>query len=216
MPKFGCVLVATWLLLAGCASSAWAAAPTYIVAPAPAGLPQRSVISMVQTRDGYLWLGTTKGLARFDGNRYEIFNEWNTPGLQRNTIVHLFEDSRGALWVGAENTVAILENGRVNTLEIPGGAAALRSTCEDATGAVWLYLADGRLVRWHEGRVQNIWVPDLAPANFRKVFTDTTGRVWIGTDTKLYEVVSDLRAQPFELLVKSNSVPGQTFVLPSR
>jgi ligand-binding sensor domain-containing protein/signal transduction histidine kinase len=216
MPKIGCVLVATWLLLTGGMSGAWAATSTYIVAPAPAGLPQRSVISMVQTRDGYLWLGTTKGLARFDGNRYEIFNEWNTPGLQRNTIVHLFEDSRGALWVGAENTVAILENGRVNTLEIPGGAAALRSTCEDATGAVWLYLADGRLVRWHEGRVQNIWMPDLAPANFRKVFTDTTGRVWIGTDTKLYEVVSDLRAQPFELLVKSNLVPGQTFVLPSR
>ena len=43
------------------------------------GLPQSSVISVIQTRDGYLWLGTLNGLVRFDGNRFAIFDENNTP-----------------------------------------------------------------------------------------------------------------------------------------
>ena len=47
------------------------------------GLPQSSVISVIQTRDGYLWLGTTKGLVRFDGDRFTVFNEFNTPGLNK-------------------------------------------------------------------------------------------------------------------------------------
>ena len=45
------------------------------------GLPQSSVISVIQTRDGYLWLGTLNGLVRFDGNRFTVFDEENTPGL---------------------------------------------------------------------------------------------------------------------------------------
>lgn len=44
------------------------------------GLPQNSVIAMTQTRDGYLWLGTLRGLARFDGVRFTVFDEDNTPG----------------------------------------------------------------------------------------------------------------------------------------
>ena len=45
------------------------------------GLPQNSIISMTQTRDGYLWMGTINGLVRFDGLRFTVFNEDNTPGL---------------------------------------------------------------------------------------------------------------------------------------
>ena len=47
------------------------------------GLPHSAVLAIIQTRDGYLWLGTPKGLARVDGVRFEKFNESNTPGLAR-------------------------------------------------------------------------------------------------------------------------------------
>jgi ligand-binding sensor domain-containing protein/signal transduction histidine kinase len=216
MPKFGCVLI----LSAGLAfcGAAIGAPPAYLVIPAPAGLPQSSVIAMTQTRDGYLWLGTVNGLARFDGNRFEVFNEWNTPGLGGNTIVHLFEDSRGGLWVGAKGgSVTFIQTGKVTTVEIPGGAnGPLKSTCEDATGAVWLYLADGRLLRCRDGAVENLWLPDPTPSNYRAVIAEASGQLWIGTDTALYQVVSEVRAQPFELLLKSNNVPQQAFLLASR
>ena len=66
------------------------------------GLPENSVISVIQTRDGYLWLGTLNGLVRFDGNHFTVFDENNTPGLNSGRIVYLFEDSHTNLWVGTD------------------------------------------------------------------------------------------------------------------
>ena len=51
------------------------------------GLPQNSVNAILQTRDGYLWLGTFGGLTRFDGVKFTIFNTGNTPGLKSNRIL---------------------------------------------------------------------------------------------------------------------------------
>src|SRR5688572_2268485 len=56
-------------------------------------LPQNSVLSMLQTRDGYLWVGTLNGLARFDGIRFTTFDGSNTRELKDSRIVCLFEDS---------------------------------------------------------------------------------------------------------------------------
>lgn len=67
------------------------------------GLPQNSVTSIVQTADGYLWLGTFGGLARFDGIKFTIFDSANSPGLTNNRVMTLFEDSWQTLWVGTEN-----------------------------------------------------------------------------------------------------------------
>jgi len=66
------------------------------------GLPQNSVRDIVQTRDGYLWLTTFDGLARFDGVRFTVFNKSNTPGLSGNRFVGLFEDHFGDLWATVE------------------------------------------------------------------------------------------------------------------
>jgi signal transduction histidine kinase/ligand-binding sensor domain-containing protein len=66
------------------------------------GLPQNDV-TLIQTRDGYLWLGTQGGLARFDGLGFTVFDTGNTPGLRSNRILALCEDSAGDLWVGTQN-----------------------------------------------------------------------------------------------------------------
>jgi ligand-binding sensor domain-containing protein len=50
------------------------------------GLPQNSVVKIAQTRDGYLWLATHDGLARFDGVRFTVFDWGNTPALKSNRI----------------------------------------------------------------------------------------------------------------------------------
>lgn len=201
------VFVGLWLM--GLVPQAPAAGLSYIVDSAPPGLPQSSVIAMTQTQDGYLWLGTKDGLARFDGNHYEVFREWNTPGLGGNVIVHLFEDSRKRLWVGAGNTVSLIQNGHAETVAIPGGNMDLRATCEDVTGAIWLYLADGRLARWRDGKVEDAWVPDLKPSACRAVINTTDGQIWIGTDSELFRVASDARAANFQLLLQTNALPGK-------
>jgi ligand-binding sensor domain-containing protein len=57
----------------------------------------------VQTHDGYLWIGTYSGLARFDGVRFVVFDENNAPELHDSRITSLFESSDGTLWIGHEN-----------------------------------------------------------------------------------------------------------------
>lgn len=64
------------------------------------GLPQNSIRSVIQTRDGYLWMTTFDGLVRFDGMRFKVFDKSNTRGLSTNRFTALYEDKDGTLWAG--------------------------------------------------------------------------------------------------------------------
>ena len=66
------------------------------------GLPINTITAVLQTRDGYLWLGTNDGLVRFDGVRFTVYNAGNTPELPSNRITALREDRAGALWILTE------------------------------------------------------------------------------------------------------------------
>lgn len=67
------------------------------------GLPQESIQALLQTQDGFLWIGTRAGLARFDGVFFSAFDHLNTPALRNSSIQALAEDpSDGTLWVGTE------------------------------------------------------------------------------------------------------------------
>ena len=61
------------------------------------GLPQNTVHSIAQTRDGYIWIGTEEGLARFDGIRFTVFDKQNTAQLKSNYIRALLADPQCAL-----------------------------------------------------------------------------------------------------------------------
>src|SRR4029453_10457756 len=63
-------------------------------------LPQNSVTALAQTRDGYLWLGTYGGLARFDGVRFVTYDSGNTESLHSNGIQTLFRGGAGPSWAG--------------------------------------------------------------------------------------------------------------------
>ena len=65
-------------------------------------MPQNTVHSILQTSDGYLWLATLDGLARYDGVKFTVFNKNNTPGISSNRFTQLILDGRGDLWVGTE------------------------------------------------------------------------------------------------------------------
>jgi ligand-binding sensor domain-containing protein len=66
------------------------------------GLPNNSVLAIRQTRDGYLWFTTYRGLVRFDEVRFQTFDPSNTPALRGTNFAtfSLFEDHEGALWAG--------------------------------------------------------------------------------------------------------------------
>ena len=66
------------------------------------GLPQSSPEALLQTREGWLWIGTQEGLARFDGVAFALFDRRTVPALRHNRVVALHEDAGGSLWIGTE------------------------------------------------------------------------------------------------------------------
>src|SRR5881628_3293353 len=66
------------------------------------GLPDNTVTAIEQSPDGYLWIGTFNGLARFDGIRFEVFDA-RTPGLESEQILRLCVDRAGGMWVSMES-----------------------------------------------------------------------------------------------------------------
>ena len=140
---------------------------------------------MVQTRDGYLWLGTLNGLVRFDGLRFTTFDESNTPKLPSIRIVRLFEDSRSNLWAGTETAgAAVIVEGQVQPIKIGRGRRQghLASVCEDAAGAVWLLTEDGQLGRSAHGSV-DVWNLNSSPGH--SVIAEHGGRVWIAAGNQI-------------------------------
>lgn len=87
-----------------CFLSASATTPLFKTWNTESGLPQNSINSIAQTQDGYIWLATRDGLARFDGVRFKIFQKANTPELPNNRLWSLFADAAGRLWIFAENS----------------------------------------------------------------------------------------------------------------
>jgi ligand-binding sensor domain-containing protein/signal transduction histidine kinase len=152
------------------------------------GLPQNSVIALLQDREGYLWLGTLNGLVRFDGVRFTVFDENNTPGLPNSRIVHLFEDRASNLWIGTETGgAALVKGGRVQALDIGRGSreGRLVSACEDLEGRVWLYTARGELCRF-DGRKVDVWNVGGSPfSSYRTMIAEDSALLWIGTDWRM-------------------------------
>jgi signal transduction histidine kinase/ligand-binding sensor domain-containing protein len=77
------------------------------------GLPDSSVTSIVQTPDGYLWIGTYNGMARFDGVHFVTFDPVNTPQLGHARVRKMFVDANGALWIVAnDGSVTRMQDGK--------------------------------------------------------------------------------------------------------
>jgi signal transduction histidine kinase/ligand-binding sensor domain-containing protein len=104
------------------------------------GLPQNSVVDILQTRDGYLWLATYNGLVRFDGARFTVFDR-STEGIKSQRVQSLYEDSKGTLWVGSEDGMLIrYRDGRFTTYTGENGlphAIAIKLE-EDEAGNLWI------------------------------------------------------------------------------
>ena len=66
------------------------------------GLNQNTITSLVQSKNGYLWIGTPTGLVRFDGVQFRHFSRANTPALANDRITVLYEDESGNLWIGTD------------------------------------------------------------------------------------------------------------------
>jgi signal transduction histidine kinase/ligand-binding sensor domain-containing protein len=120
------------------------------------GLLQNSVNALVQDHNGYLWVGTYGGLARFDGEHFRFFGSANLPGLGGLGITSLYENRSGALWVGTTGGgLARLDHGVVTTYTARDGLPSgfVDSIRGDAEGNVWIKTSGG-LARFAGARLK--------------------------------------------------------------
>jgi signal transduction histidine kinase/CheY-like chemotaxis protein/ligand-binding sensor domain-containing protein len=75
------------------------------------GLPYLSIRALLQTSDGYIWVGTRRGLARYDGIRFVAFTTENQRQLVDDAILALCEDRSGRLWIGTNRGVVWYDHG---------------------------------------------------------------------------------------------------------
>jgi signal transduction histidine kinase/ligand-binding sensor domain-containing protein len=123
------------------------------------GLPDNNVTSVVQTRDGYLWIGTRSGLARFNGVRFTVFDGSNTPEMQSRHVTSLFEANDGTLWIGHENgEVTEYKNGNFKAVPVVASwrGGKILGINADANGDIWLLNQDGDLARVKDGLVHAV------------------------------------------------------------
>ena len=185
-----CVFV---LLLASWAQHAWTArAQSLPQVPAQfglaswqteQGLPQNTVQSILQTRDGYLWLGTKEGLARFDGVRFVVFDKQNTPQLPHNQIRHLYEDRAGCLWISTPGGLAQFQHGQFTAFTTQQGLSSnnIWSVYEDRAGSLWIITPNG-LNRFRDGKFTLLTTREgLSHNSIEAVLEDRSGALWVGT-----------------------------------
>jgi signal transduction histidine kinase/ligand-binding sensor domain-containing protein len=181
------------LLLLACAPNSFGLAGTdgFFVRnwKAEDGLPENTVCAVVQTRDGYLWLGCYDGLLRFDGVKFTLFNNDNVAEMRDNAVTSLYEGRDGALWIGHENgELTRFSNGCFSAVHIPSGTVLtkIKGMAVDEGGDVWALDDRGTLVRAGDGRVLSPPASDTSgTASF---IQSTNGLLWTLIQGRLSEL----------------------------
>ncbi len=167
--------------------------------PRDGGLTQINISSIVQDHKGFLWLGSMKGLSRYDGYRFKpyVHDPNNARSLADNWVTTLFIDSRNRLWAGTRGgglhrfdretddfTVFRTDPDDPNSLSKDG----ISAIAEDSAGMLWIGVKGGALNRLdpETGKIQRFGAGDdpnrsLGGDHVRSLAFDRQGFLWVGT-----------------------------------
>ncbi len=124
------------------------------------GLPHNHVQAILQSSDGYLWLGTEEGLCRFDGVRFTVFDTI-TGHLQGPSVSALCQDRQGNLWIGTSGGLTRYREGEFTTLTTADGLPndVIRALVEGHDGSLWIGTACG-VAHLRDGTITALTVRD--------------------------------------------------------
>ncbi len=154
------------------------------------GLPDDRVRCLLQTRDGYLWIGTQRGLARFDGRQFAVFDHVNTPELDPSDCRSLAEDADGNLWIGTARGAVRKAGNRFTLFDKARGARAVPYPlmCARRNGGVWT--AGDFCLDWIRGGYATNYVPSLLNLDDldARSIREESAALWIGVDRGLRRI----------------------------
>lgn len=142
------------------------------------GLPQNFVTAITQTADGFLWVGTNGGLARFDGLQFKTFVH-DGPSALRHAISALVVDKAGNLWIGSSAGLFSYHDGEFQLLPLGSGSP---NPVEDIQrcrrgGCIWVRTKDG-IFQVENGKARAVPVP-LPLSHTFSITDDDEGKLWV-------------------------------------
>jgi ligand-binding sensor domain-containing protein/signal transduction histidine kinase len=163
------------------------------------GLPEDTIQALAESSEGRLWIGTTGGLARFDGSRIEV--QGPAQPISANSIFCLTFSKDGSLWAGTEGGGLLRLNGK--GLKVYANREGLtdgfvRSVYEDDRSRLWVGTDDGLFVLEGERLRRVDQGPSLAPLAVHSITEDREHRIWAG-GSRLIAINPDGTAQEFVL-----------------
>jgi len=153
------------------------------------GLPAGTVLAIAQDRTGYLWLGTSEGLVRFDGNHFTEWKDTGAPALPGTSVSALVTSRDDSLWIAFSDVrgVTRVREGQLVTYsgnELPGRSITI--LFEDSRGAIWAGGAGGASV-FEDGRWRTIGRDaGLLDAEVSGLYEDRKGGIWAGTASGVF------------------------------
>ncbi|NLH73673.1 MAG: hypothetical protein GX456_11520 [Verrucomicrobia bacterium] len=166
--------------------------PSYHVTryTAEQGLPQNTVRALLQTSDGYIWVGTLAGLARFDGVKFTVFNSSNTPEMPNDAINALAEDRQdSSLWVNAGKGLLRYHNHRFERFDEEMGVPQPFGRLWPARkGGVWYSPSSGSLILFQNQKVHAWRLPVRPVLAYRilQIEEQDDGSVLVLTHVRIY------------------------------
>lgn len=169
------------------------------------GLPNNSVTCLLQTRDNYLWIGTAKGLVRFDGQVFQPVNLLPDGSQKPVEITALFEDASDKLWIGTrEDGLWCLAAGSINRMNVRNGFDCPAVTCiaGDATGDLWVGATNG--MSWFRGTniLKLTTAQGLPSETISSIRVSGPSAVWITTRNGMCQFTNGMLS-PLELQTDS-------------
>ena len=152
------------------------------------GFPNARITSFAQTTDGYLWLGTDRGLLRYDGVKAVL---WQPPGrpLPDTFIRSLLVTRDGALWIGMLKGLASWKDGKLTAYNELAGVA-VEDLLQDRQGTLWvgvLGFPNGRLCAIHVGTVECHGEDGTFGGWVESLYEDGAGNLWAAAATGLWQ-----------------------------
>jgi len=174
------------------------------------GLPQLSAMALAQTADGYIWVGTQRGLARFDGINFRVYGSKDYSELPSDYINALLTDSRGRLWIGTIAGVARIDgDGVLRQVAIRHGdrgkpiALDVTGFAQSPSGLVLAASPAGLLRESAAGDLQ----ADPAAAQSVHAVASVGDAIWLGVDGGVLRVAANGSSARFPLPAVHGGVP---------
>ena len=178
-------------------------------------LPNQQVESITQDHDGYIWIGTRNGLAKYDGYNVETYYhvEGEQHSLVHNFVHGLFVDSKHRLWISTENGVSLYRpetNDFRNYLNVRGYCTSFVETNDGRvlTGSNQLYAYDAKIDSF-------VVIPSLNAGTIASLSRDKAGNIYVSASEMIFSMDASLtRILPLNVSINGGQPASHNAILP--